>query len=138
MNKDDKNPYADIIDLPHHVSPTRKRMPIKDRAAQFAPFAALTGYGDAIEETARQTGSRLGLFEDEIGFMEEKLRLLTAREGERPEVEAVYFVRDPLKDGGSFRTVSGRVKRIDTVERQLIFEDGTEVPLADLVELELP
>lgn len=138
MNNDDRNPYADIIDLPHHVSPTRKRMPIKDRAAQFAPFAALTGYGDAIEETARQTGSRLGLFEDEIGFMEEKLRLLTAREGERPEAEAVYFVRDPLKDGGSFRTVSGRVKRIDAVERQLIFEDGTEVPLADLVELELP
>ena len=138
MNNDEKNPYADIIDLSHHVSPTRKRMPIKDRAAQFAAFAALTGYGDAIEETARQTGSRLGLFEDEQDFMEEKLRLLAAREGERPEAEAVYFVRDPLKDGGSFRTVSGRVKRIDTVERQLIFEDGTEVPLADLVELELP
>ena len=137
MNNGGNNPYADIIDLPHHVSPTRKRMPLKDRAAQFAPFAALTGYGDAIRETARQTEGWQDLYDDEKEHMEETLRLLVKRADQRPEAEAVYFVRDPLKDGGSFKTVSGRVKRVDVVEKVLVFEDGTEVPLADLVELEL-
>ncbi|MBQ3390459.1 MAG: hypothetical protein IJG57_05265 [Firmicutes bacterium] len=137
MNNDGKNSYKDIIGLPHHVSPTRKRMPLKDRAAQFAPFAALTGYGDAIQETARETTGWQDLYEDEKEYMEETLRRLASLEDRRPEAEAVYFVRDPLKDGGSFQTVSGRVRKIDTVERKLVFEDGTGVPLADLVELEL-
>ena len=137
MRKDEKVPYADIIDLPRHVSPTRQPMSIKDRAAQFAPFAALTGYGDAIEETARQTRRWQDLFEDDRELLEEKLRILARMEGGRPEAEAVYFLRDPLKDGGFFRTVSGRVRKVDPLEGMLIFEDGSTVPMADLVELQI-
>ncbi len=137
MNNEKTDSYRDIIDLPHHVSPTRRRMPLRDRAAQFAPFAALTGYDDAVRETARQTEGWQDLYDDEKESMEETLRLLVNRADQKPEAEAVYFVRDPLKDGGSFKTVSGRVKKVDAVEKILVFEDGTEVPLADLVELEL-
>ncbi len=144
MSGENNNPYADIIDLPHHVSPTRKRMSRRDRAAQFAPFAALTGYGDAIEETARQTKSWQDLYEDDRASMEDKLQLLAEEilrrqeSGEsRPEAEAIYFVRDPFKDGGSFQTTAGRVKRVDALNRLLVFEEGAEVPLADLVGLEL-
>ena len=144
MSEEKDFPYADIIDLPHHVSTTRKRMGRRDRAAQFAPFAALTGYGDAIEETARQTKSWQDLYEDDREQLENKVRMLAKilersleEGGARPEAEAIFFLRDPFKDGGAFQTVSGRVKRVDPLTRILEFEEGTQVPLADLVDLEL-
>ena len=105
--------YDDIINLPHHVSAVRKRMSMHDRAAQFSPFAALTGYDDAIDETARLTDKQFELSEDERNRLDEQLRLIADRIEEQPELEVTYFQPDELKEGGAYLTTRGCVRRID-------------------------
>ena len=119
--------YDDIIHLPHHVSPRRKQMPPEDRAAQFSPFAALTGYEAAIIETGRLTDSRVELDVDGREILDEKLRTLAAQLGRKPEVTVTYFRPDDRKADGSYRDITGYIRRIDSYEKALVMEDGTEV-----------
>lgn len=131
-----KENYDDIINLPHHVSRKRPHMSMHDRAAQFAPFAALTGYGDAIDETGRYTSEKRQLSDSEKGIMDEKLRMLGMVIKDMPEITVTYFIPDLLKDGGSYETVTGRLKRIHEYRKVLILEDGLEIALDELMEVE--
>ena len=127
--------YDDIIDLPHHVSATRLRMSMIDRAAQFSPFAALTGYDAAIKETGRLTDERIELSEESRAALDRKQQLLMDNLADRPEVSVTYFVPDERKAGGAYVTVTGIVKKVDEYERLLILADGTKIPLDDILEL---
>lgn len=129
-------PYDDIINLPHHVSRTRPQMPRADRAAQFAPFSALVGYGAALVETARLTDRRIELEEDDRAALDRKQQELLERIGERPEVAITWFVPDARKDGGQYITTVGRLKRIDEVRRVMVLVDRTEIPLNDIFDIE--
>ena len=128
--------YEDIIYLPHHVSEKHPRMSMRNRAAQFSPFAALTGYDAAIRETARQTHRRIHLSEDEQAEIGRKLRALA--EGEAPEAAFVYFVPDARKEGGEYVSCTARVKRIDMPARRVILTDGREIPIDDILEIDCP
>lgn len=119
--------YSKIIDLPHHSSPTRPRMPIRDRAAQFAPFAALTGYDSMVEETARLTDSADASSEEHTALIDKKLRILSELESERPYVEITYFIPDQRKSGGRYETVYGHLKLIDRLEMELILGDKRRI-----------
>ena len=128
--------YEDIIHLPHHVSERHPRMSMRNRAAQFSPFAALTGYDAAIRETARQTHRRIHLSEDEQAEIGRKLRALA--EGEAPEAAFVYFVPDARKEGGEYVSCTARVKRIDMPARRVVLTDGREIPIDDILEIDCP
>lgn len=107
-------------------------MPISDRAAQFAPFSALTGYDDAIDETGRRTEERLELSEEMREALDRKMRLLGEMLSTRPQVVVTYFLPDGRKTGGSYQTVSGQLKRIDAYERVLLFTNGQKIPIGDV------
>ena len=128
--------YEDIIHLPHHVSEKHPRMSMRNRAAQFSPFAALTGYDAAIRVYARQTHRRIHLSEDEQAEIGRKLRALA--EGEAPEAAFVYFVPDARKEGGEYVSCTARVKRIDMPARRVILTDGREIPIDDILEIDCP
>ena len=125
-------PYDDIIHLPHHISQNHPQMPLRDRAAQFAPFAALTGYEAAVGETARQTAERRELDPQEAEELNCRLAALIARLPERPEVTIEYFVPDERKAGGAYVTVTGRVRHISVAERTLVMEDRAVIGLEDI------
>lgn len=131
-----KNPYEDIIHLPHHVSSTCPQMPLADRAAQFSPFAALTGHGVAIRETARLTDQRRELSEDAQSALGDKLTMLADMTTNHPVVSITYFRPDEKKDGGSYTAVIGAVKKIDDYDRVIILMDGTRIPIRDIWEIE--
>lgn len=120
--------YDDIIRLPHHQSATRSRMPRRDRAAQFAPFAALNGYGAAIAETGRLTDAATELMEGRAEAVDQGLREIHQRQREQPEVTVTYFEPDKRKSGGAYRTVTGQVRKFMEYERMLLLYDGTPVP----------
>ena len=128
-----KTPYDDIIYLPHHVSQNYPQMSMHDRAAQFAPFAALTGYEAAVGETARLTTERRELDAQEAAELNRRLTDLAARLKDRPEATIEYFVPDERKAGGAYVTVTGRVRNISVSERLLVMEDETVIPLEDVV-----
>lgn len=130
------DPYEDIIHLPHPVSKTRPQMPISDRAAQFSPFAALTGYDAAIRETARLTDKKLVLDEETCALLDRKQQYLCEIIAEKPEITVTYFVPDERKDGGSYVTVTGKLRRIDFCGRLLVLSDGRSIPLDDISGLE--
>ena len=121
--------YDDILHLPHHVSSTRAQMSMADRAAQFSPFAALTGHDAAIQETARLTDVRIELTEDELAALDRKYQELNDRLHEGSVVLITYFQPDSRKDGGSYISISGRVRKIDTTGRLIRMEDGTVIPM---------
>lgn len=128
--------YDDIIDLPHHVSAARPRMSMIDRAAQFSPFQALTGYGAAIQETGRLTDQRIELTEDFRAVLDRKQQLLVENLADHPEVSVTYFVPDERKAGGAYVTVTGRVKKVDDYQRLLLLTDGTKIPLDEILDME--
>lgn len=128
--------YDDIIQLPHHVSATRPHMPISDRAAQFMPFRAMTGYEDAVRETARLTEEQIELTEDERLFLDRELQRLAERIAQRPQVTLTYFQPDSRKSGGAYVTLTGRLKRIDDVEGQLLLLDGERIPIDALLRIQ--
>lgn len=127
--------YADMIGLPHHVSDHRLPMSRLDRAAQFAPFAALTGFGDVIGECARLTEGEIALSEEEIGALNEKLRGIQDRISEHPEISVLWFQPDGRKSGGAYREVTGRVKKLDEIYKQVVLMDGTRIPMETIYEL---
>ncbi len=133
MSVSDK--YDDIINMPHHVSQKRRHMLRQNRAAQFASFAALSGYEDAIDETARRTDCKAELCEDDAAELGEKLRFLSDKISEEPYCEVTYFVPDRLKSGGKYITVSGNLRLIEEMPRQLVFCGGMRIPIDDVVEI---
>ena len=119
--------YDDIINLPHHISPTRKRMSMIDRAAQFSPFAALTGYDASSREAGRLTDRQVDFDVDGKLMLDEKLRNLAERIKEQPEVTITYFVPDERKSGGAYVDVVGKVRKIDSHEKTIQMNDGTVI-----------
>ena len=143
--------YADLLDLPHHMSRVHPHMSMTDRAAQFSPFAALTGYEDAVRETARLTDQKLELDENQKALLDEKLEILQMQitgcsrteAGNRPQTESgqpvsiTYFVPDERKQGGEYVTVTGNVRRVDSDGRRIIMEDGTMMELDEIAEISI-
>ena len=130
-----KGPYDDIIDLPHYVSKTRKRMSMLDRAAQFSPFAALTGYDAAIRETGRLTDERIEFDVDGKAMLNDKLRMLAERHAQQPEITVIYFVPDERKHGGVYTEVTDRVGKIDGRRQLLFMADGREISFDDVYDI---
>ena len=127
--------YGDIIELPHFEPKRHKRMSLYKRAAQFAPFAALTGYGEAVEEVARFTEQGIELSEDETDQMDRKLMLLLSKD-ENPDISFSYFKPDEKKCGGSFCTVTGKIKKIDSMKKELCLENGQRILLRNILDME--
>ena len=128
--------YDDIINLPHHVSSTRPQMSMLDRAAQFSPFAALTGYDAAIKETGRLTDEKIELDEDTKAALDMKQAYLIEMIDEQPEITIIYFLPDARKAGGAYVTVTGNLKRFDEYERLLILTNGKKIPMDDIADIE--
>ena len=124
----EQNPYADILTLPHHKVANRPHMSKHDRAAQFSPFAALTGFDGVIAETGRMTDQKAELSESQMILLNQKLTLIddTIQDGYHPMVTVVYFVPDAKKDGGSYQGYTGKVRQVDAVERKLVFLAANE------------
>ena len=128
--------YNDIIYLPHHVSPTRPQMSMRDRAAQFSPFAALTGYDAAIRETARLTQEKVELDEQELAVLDRKFQLLLEQLGQCPQVTITWFVPDELKQGGRYLTIADVVKKVDAAARFVLLQNAGRICMDDIVEIE--
>lgn len=124
--------YDDIINLPHHVSSTHPHMTAVDRAAQFSPFAALTGYDSAIKETARLTDERIELDEYAKNILSDRLQIIADRIKEYPEITITYFQPDAKKKGGAYVTAVGSAKKIDEYERVVVMTDGTKIPIDEI------
>ena len=131
-----KTKYEDIINLPHHVSKTRPQMPMSDRAAQFAPFAALTGYDSAIKETGRLTDEKIELDEEALTALNMRYQLLMDALDEEPEVEITYFKPDERKAGGEYVSAIGTVKKVDDFERLITMQDGMKIPMDDILSID--
>lgn len=128
--------YDDIINLPRPVSKTRPRMPISDRAAQFSPFAALTGHSTAIDETARLTDQRIELDEGVKLALNDKLQIIVERISEQPEIQITYFQPDEKKAGGAYITAAGKMKKMDEYERTILMSDGTAIPIDKIIRVD--
>ncbi|MDP4089723.1 MAG: hypothetical protein Q8930_10705 [Bacillota bacterium] len=134
-NNKDKHLYEDIINLKHHVSIHHEHMSALDRAAQFSPFAALTGFDGAIKETARLTDVRIELDADARALLNEKFRIVQEQLNSQQELEFTFFRPDEWKDGGAYITARGTVKKIDENEHIVILQDGTWIPMEDIVDI---
>lgn len=128
--------YDDIIDLPHHVSSSRKRMSMIDRAAQFSPFAALTGHGAAISETARLTCSKAELDECEKSIINEKLNILFNLQELNPEAKILYYLPDSRKQGGAYLTAEGGVERVNAETGEVVMLNGTVIPVDNIRDIQ--
>lgn len=127
--------YDDIINLPHHVSKNHRQMPMEMRAAQFAPFAALTGYDAVINETARLTDQQVELEDYDNERLNRKYAELVENISEHPVITVSYFKPDKRKGGGAYVSKTGHIKKVDTYEQLMIMEDGTAIPLAAIVDI---
>lgn len=128
--------YDDIIDLPCPTPKTHPRMSMLDRAAQFAPFAALVGYDDAIAETGRYTGERLELCDETKERIDWKISYLLDNMGDKPEVTITYFVPDKKKNGGEYVTITDRIKKIDQYDHLLIMDKGLKISFYEILSIE--
>ena len=143
MMPERKNPYADILALPHHQAENRSHMSMHDRAAQFSPFAALTGFDGVIAETGRMTDRKIELSESQKLLLDQKLTLIddVIRDGYHPVVTVVYFVPDALKKGGAYQSFTGKVRQVEPVERKLVFlaanerSGGKEIGIDSILEI---
>lgn len=131
-NKD----YDDIIMLPHPVSKKHMPMSIYNRAAQFAPFAALTGYEDAVHETARRTDSKIILDEDAKDILDKKMLWIQEHIEEKPEVQLTYFVADEKKEGGTYMTLKGHIAKIKSYEQSVLLQEGEQIAIADITDIQ--
>ena len=139
----EKNPYADILHLPHHQAANRKHMSMHDRAAQFSPFAALTGFDGVIAETGRLTDHKVELSENEKVLLDQKLTLIdeAIRAGQHPEITLLYFTPDARKTGGAYQEYTGNVRQIDPIERTIVFladngrSMGNKIAIDDVKEI---
>ena len=134
--KFDLHNYDDIINLPHHVSPNRRRMSNVERGAQFSPFAALTGYEAAVEEAARLTDGKKELTEEMKAIIDAKIQAISEHPDAEPEVTITYFKPDERKEGGANVRVRGIVKEIDRIGKTIVLTDKTRIPIEQIGELE--
>ena len=132
MNKDS---YEDIINLPHHVSTKHPRMSIEARSAQFAPFAALTGYEDAVKETARITEERIEIDEELKLLLNDRLQIILSNIKDNPEVTFTYFIYDKNKSGGKYITITGNVSKIDMTNGYVILTNKTKIPINEIINI---
>lgn len=139
MKQEKKDDYSDIISLEHPVSKKHAHMSLYDRAAQFSPFSALTGHEAAIAETGRLTQKKMELDEDAKEQLDEKIQVLLQQQNtkKRVWVQVVYFVPDLVKEGGSYQTYRGYLKRLDHYRRKLIFEDALEIKLDAIYDISM-
>ena len=131
----DINKYADIINLPHHVSKKHKQMSLYERSAQFAPFAALTGHGEAINETARLTENEIDIDDEVKEILDRKLNIIKGNINKRLKVTITYFIPDLKKQGGKYIDIIGILKRIDEYKQTIILEDKTEIKISDIINI---
>ena len=131
----DINKYSDIINLTHHISKKHKQMSLYERSAQFAPFAALTGFEGVISETGRLTDSKIDIDEEMKEIINRKLQIVKDRIKNRAKVTITFFVPDLRKDGGSYKDITGIIKRIDDFKNIIIFEDGKKIEIANIVDI---
>ena len=136
MSSNSSTQYNDIINLPHHVSSTRPQMPMLDRAAQFAPFAALTGYDAAIKETGRLTDEKIEMDEEALNILNMKYQILVDSLDDKPEVTFTYFKPDERKAGGAYVKVTGTVKKVDDFERLIVMQNGAKMPMDDILNID--
>ncbi len=127
--------YNDIISLPHHVSHSRPQMPLAARAAQFAPFAALTGHDDAVRETSRLTEEYIDPDEDRLSLLNLRINIINDNIYQKPLVSFRYFIPDSKKSGGSYEQFTGNVRRIDEYQRSILFTDGTVLSIDSIVDI---
>ena len=128
------NDYSDIINLSRPVS-KRPRMSLEQRSAQFAPFAALTGYEGQVKETARLTDKRIELNEELKEILDLKIQLIQEKIKEQPDVTITYFIPDEKKQGGKYKTVTNSVKKIDTYKNEIILIDGTTIAIDEIIDI---
>ena len=133
---DDKFPYEDIVDLPPHISKNHPQPTMLERAARFAPFAAITGYEEMVLEEARVTEERIDLDEGTLSLLNEKLNMIQEFLDEEPEATITYFEPDKKKSGGAYVSIAGVVKRIDEYEHLVILTDGNKIRIEDIYALE--
>ena len=127
------NNYEDIINMPHHVSTKHPQMSLENRAAQFAPFAALTGYNDIIKETSRLTDMKLELSEEMKDIINDKLNFLNEKIKSKPIATITYFIKDKVKEGGSYITVTSKIKQIDLVNKYIILTNKKKISINDII-----
>ena len=137
MSRQESFPYADMLRLPRHVSSRRQPMIRLNRAAQFAPFDALAGYSEAVQETARLTNRRIGPDDDTLARLNRRLqRLAEVLADSQPEVTFLCFIPDEKKEGGAYRRITGRVRRMDEVGQLILLTDGTAIPMDSIDDLD--
>ena len=140
---EEQNPYADIINLPHHQAADRPHMSMLNRAAQFSPYAALVGFDGVIAETGRLTDRKIEVSENEKIMLDQKLTLISdvIQDGHHPSITVIYFVRDALKEGGAYENYTGKVRKVDVIERTMVFlaangkSSGKTIPIDDIKEI---
>lgn len=130
------NPYQDILHLSRPASPNRKKMSMLERGAQFAPFAALTGYDGAIKETARLVDRELYLDENQLANLNEKLLLIQDNLSMEPSITITYFEKDLFKEGGEYLTITGIIKKIDTIERTITFQNKKKISIDTIIQID--
>ena len=129
--------YEDIINLPHHISKKYPRMSLEARSAQFAPYAALTGYDEVLAETARITNARIEIDENLKTIIDSKLQIIRENIKNKPLISVVYFVPDLKKNGGKYVTVNGNVKKIDEYRNVLVLDDNKEIEIEEIIDIML-
>lgn len=127
--------YDDIINLPHHVSKRHPQMSLYARSAQFAPFAALTGYDDVIKETSREISEKIDIDDELKSILDSKLQIIMEQIKNKPEISFTYFIPDSKKDGGSYITVIGIVRKIDLYNQIIYLANNTEIPINDIINI---
>lgn len=130
-----KNNYEDIIDIPHHTSSKHPRMTIEARSAQFAPFSALTGYNEAVKETARVTEEKIEIDDGLKIVINNKLQIINNNIKDNPKVSITYFIKDKNKEGGEYITIRGTIKKLDSIKELVILEDKTIIPIKDIINI---
>lgn len=128
--------YDDIIEMEHHISKKHPQMSLYARSAQFAPFAALTGYEDAVKETGRETSFKIELDDEMKQIIDSKLQIILEKIKNKPEVTITYFIPDSKKDGGEYIAKTGLVSKIDTFNQKIVLLDQTEIPINEIIDIE--
>ena len=134
---EDDFPYKDILYLDHHTSLNHPRMSNMNRAAQFSPFAALTGYEDKVKETARYTENEIYLDEEKKEIIRNKLNIIEEKINDKVTVNITYFVKDKRKNGGEFKNIIGIIKKIDNYNNEIIFTDKNKIKLDNIIDIEI-
>lgn len=132
---DNEHKYDDIINLEHHVSKVHKQMSLENRSAQFAPFAALTGYEDEVKETERITEERIEIDEEARNILDAKINLIQNKIKEHPKITIIYFIPDNKKKGGKYQSITENIKKIDTYNKFIILDNDIKISIDEIIDI---